>query len=138
MRDKAFIDTNVWLYLYSVDEDDKRKCALDAIGKYDCYTSTQALNEFSNVCTRKWKLPVADIEKAIDEICDACSVATVDEKIIKRALAIHKRYGYSYFDCLMLASALSAECKYFLSEDMANRQIIEGQLTILNIFASQS
>ena len=135
MNDKAFVDTNVFLYLYSADEKDKRQCAIAAIDKYNCCTSTQALNEFSNVCTRKWKLPTADIQKAIDEICSACSVTVVSVDVIGQALALHERYGYSYYDCLMLASALSAGCRYLLSEDMADTQVIEDKLTILNIFA---
>ena len=53
MKDKAFIDTNVLVYLYSEDEAEKQALAYDAIEKYDCITSTQVLNEFSNVCIKK-------------------------------------------------------------------------------------
>jgi predicted nucleic acid-binding protein len=35
----------------------------------------------------------------------------------------------------MLASALASQCKYLLSEDMKNGQIIEKSLTIINPFA---
>lgn len=137
MSDRAFIDTNVLLYLYSEDEKSKQQCALSAIGNYDCHTSTQALNEFSNICTRKWHLPAPDIGKAIDEICAVCSVSVVSLEIVKQALTLHDKYRYSYYDCLMLASALSNDCKYLLSEDMSDGQVIEKQLTILNILAEQ-
>jgi predicted nucleic acid-binding protein len=33
----------------------------------------------------------------------------------------------------MIASALEQDCKYLLSEDMQDGQIIEGKLTIKNI-----
>ena len=59
--DKAFIDTNVFAYLCSVDEPGKKQSALTAINNYTCVTSTQALNEFCNVCMRKWRLAISDI-----------------------------------------------------------------------------
>jgi predicted nucleic acid-binding protein len=38
----------------------------------------------------------------------------------------------------MIASALEAGCQYLLSEDMTDGQIIEGNLTIKNIFANEN
>jgi predicted nucleic acid-binding protein len=35
----------------------------------------------------------------------------------------------------MVASALESGCEYLLSEDMADGQVIEGELTIRNIFS---
>jgi predicted nucleic acid-binding protein len=47
MRGKVFLDTNVFVYTQSKGEQDKRDIALNAIEKYDCYTSTQVFNEIS-------------------------------------------------------------------------------------------
>jgi predicted nucleic acid-binding protein len=135
MRDKAFVDTNVFVYLYSIDEPEKLVRAYMAIEKFDCITSTQALNEFCNVCIKKLHTPIDVICRSIDEISDACLVSKIDEAIIKKALVLHQDYGYSYYDCLMLSSALVYDCKYLLSEDLKDGQIIENSLTIVNIFA---
>jgi predicted nucleic acid-binding protein len=35
----------------------------------------------------------------------------------------------------MVASALENECAYLLSEDMTDGQVIEGTLTVRNIFS---
>ncbi|MDR3275689.1 MAG: hypothetical protein LBT11_00535, partial [Treponema sp.] len=51
------------------------------------------------------------------------------------ALHLMKRYNYSYYDCLMLASALKHGCAHIFTEDMSDGQIIEGTLQIVNIFA---
>jgi len=134
MSDKAFIDTNVFVYLYSEDEVQKQKRAEDAIEKYECITSTQVLNEFSNVCLKKLRIPIDIISCSIDEITDACTITLVDTKLIKSALYLQKKYGYSYYDSLVIASALSQNCKYLLTEDLSNRQLIENSLFILNIF----
>jgi predicted nucleic acid-binding protein len=50
------------------------------------------------------------------------------------ALVYHEKYKFSYYDCLMIASALKTECQCLLSEDMADGQLIEGRLIIKNIF----
>ena len=78
--------------------------------------------------------PVEVISKSIDEIVAACFVTSVDKAIVKKALALHGNYGYSYYDCLVLASALSYNCKYLLTEDLKDQQVIENNLTITNIF----
>ena len=53
MNEKAFIDTNIFIYLYSEDEVKKQHISQKAVDKYDCIISTQVLNEFSNVCIGK-------------------------------------------------------------------------------------
>jgi predicted nucleic acid-binding protein len=134
MNDKAFIDTNIFIYLYSEDEIQKQSISQKAVNKFDCIISTQVLNEFSNVCIGKLNLSADEVESAINEITEQCTVLSVEKHNVRQALQIHKRYGYGYFDCLMLVSALNSDCKYFLTEDMADGQIIDNRLTIVNIF----
>jgi predicted nucleic acid-binding protein len=43
-----------------------------------------------------------------------------------------------YFDCLMLVSALNSDCKYFMTEDMADGQVIDKRLTIVNIYSEKN
>ena len=54
---KAFIDTNVFVYLYSGNDDDSknRNTAYNALSSYDCKISTQVLNEFCNICYQEVK-----------------------------------------------------------------------------------
>jgi predicted nucleic acid-binding protein len=134
MKDKAFVDTNILVYLYSEDEEKKRAVAYDAIERYDCITSTQALTEFSNVCIKKLHIRAGIISKSIDEITAACTVIPVEQETIKKALELHRKYGYSYYDCLIIASALICNCTLLLTEDLKNHQVIENSLTINNIF----
>jgi predicted nucleic acid-binding protein len=134
---KAFLDTNLFVYLYSPTDHVKRSCVIKVLNQYDCFVSTQVLNEFCNVCLRKLKLPIADIEKAVHEILDACGLVLVDEETVSSALRHHKAYGYSYYDCLMLASALESSCERLFSEDMADGQQIENTLLIKNPFCEE-
>ncbi|GHV91066.1 twitching motility protein PilT [Spirochaetia bacterium] len=130
---KAFVDTNVIGYLYSKTDLDKKKMALDAINFYDCIISTQVLNEFCNISIKKFHRSVPEILKAINEIYSACAVILLEPETIKHAMEIHKRYQYSYYDSLIVASALEQDCDYLLSEDMNDGQVI-GKMAIKNIF----
>jgi predicted nucleic acid-binding protein len=38
----------------------------------------------------------------------------------------------------MIVSALNANCDYLLTEDLADGQIIENKLTIINIFSKEN
>jgi predicted nucleic acid-binding protein len=131
---RAFLDTNILVYLYSNTEIDKRNCALSVVDMYDRIISTQVLNEFCNVCIRKLKFPIPSISITLQTICQKFSVAKIDNFSISMALHIHEKYGYAYYDSLIIASALEGNCQYLLSEDMADGQVIEGRLTIRNIF----
>ena len=132
---RAFVDTNVIVYLYSQADELKRNRAHSVMKLYDCQISTQVLNEFSHVCTKKWRFTKEKTQNLIKQICLYCDVAYIYEDTIGKALAIHEKYRYSYYDSLIIASALEHDCQYLLTEDMADGQVIEGQLTIQNIFA---
>ena len=50
----------------------------------------------------------------IDLVCG--EVLSIHRNTINKALALKDRYGYSYYDCLMLASALDAIVKLFIQK----------------------
>jgi predicted nucleic acid-binding protein len=134
MSDKVFLDTNVLIYLYSEDEHEKADLALNCAQEPNVWISTQVLNEVSNVLRRKQKLAYSDVLKVIQELQNNFQIATVTSRTIEQALLLGERYGYSYFDCLMLASSLEQSCLILYSEDMQHGQIIEGSMRIVNPF----
>ena len=138
MNIRAFIDTNIFIYLYSEDEFEKQYISQIAVDKYNCIISTQVLNEFCNVCIKKLKKTTDEIQLAIEEIIGQCTVNSIEKENIKQALEIHKKYGYGYFDCLMIVSALNSNCKFLLTEDMADGQIINDTLTIINLYTQEN
>ena len=115
---KAFIDTNLFVYLYSDQEPDKRQAVIAAMNQYDRFVSTQVLNEFCNVCIRKLNLQVSAVKQAVEEICVVCEVLAVDESTVLSALDVLEKYKYSYYDSLIIASALKGGCEYLLTEDL--------------------
>jgi len=134
MNDNVFLDTNIFVYLYSEDEPEKQSVALNILEQSTCVTSTQVLNEFCSVCLRKLKMPGNEVQQSIEEIRDNCELCYIDMEVIQKALNLNSKYGYSYYDCLILASAFLNGCECVYSEDMQHNQLIEGKLKIVNPF----
>ena len=134
MSGKIFLDSNIFFYIYSNTEPAKSDICRNVLNENDCCTSTQALSELSNVCIKKWNIDRNRIEKAIDEICSVCEIKLINDSTIKRGLYLNEKYKYSYYDSLMLASALENGCQKIFTEDMHGGHIIENTLTIVNIF----
>jgi predicted nucleic acid-binding protein len=136
MSGRAFFDTNIFIYLYAEKEREKQTVCKDVINKADeCITSTQILNEISNVLIKKWQMPVdtvKTIHRDIIQISD--EVVYIKEDTIDKAVDLHFKYGFSYYDCLMLSSALESNCQTIFTEDMSDGQVIENTLTIVNPF----
>ena len=135
MSDKAFLDTNLIVYLYSETEINKRDIAYKCLNSNDCIISTQILNEASNVWTKKYKLRAETVKKYlknVEKVCDELII--IQNKTIYKALDLNALYGFSYYDCLMLASALESGCDIIFTEDMNDGQEIDGKLKIVNPF----
>ena len=129
---KTFWDTNIFVYMYSNDQEEKRQASLSLLEKHTLFTSTQALNELCNVFTKKYNLKTSNIREFIRGITSSFHIEIIMEKTIEEGLRIKGKYGYSYYDSLMLAAALQCNCNIFFTEDMNDGQIIDGKLKIVN------
>ena len=67
MKDNVFIDTNILLYLYSSSEHDKKEIIKNIINSNEIIISLQVVNEFCNVCFKKFKYSVEIIEISIKD-----------------------------------------------------------------------
>ncbi len=135
MQDKVFIDTNLWIYLHTADSSKKRTVELLLEKKFEhVVISTQVLNECFNTLTRKHIASASDAQNIIANIADSYWVLPLTKDITCAAIKIFMDYKLSFYDSLIVAAALSADCKILYSEDMQHNQIIESRLTIINPF----
>ncbi len=134
MSDKVFLDTNIWVYLYS--EDAKSLIAEQLIHQHfgNIVLSTQVLGECFTVLTRKKLKTSRESEAIIHDMISACGVTAIQKDSVFKAIAIHLRYQYSYYDSLIIASALENKCSVLYSEDMSHAQLIEDKVKIVNPF----
>lgn len=134
MSAKVFLDTNVIIYGYSQDEPEKQKAACECAQAQESWISTQVFNETINILKRKFSLDYHQITAVVDELSQQHQLAIVSLDTIRKALDIAQRYQYSYFDSLMIASALEVGCDHLYSEDLQDGQKIDNILTISNPF----
>jgi predicted nucleic acid-binding protein len=76
----------------------------------------------------------AAVASVVSEFFTVFLVEIIDQKIIQKAIALVDKYRYSYFDCLILSSALVSDCSILYSEDMYHLHTIENSLKIINPF----
>jgi len=131
---KVFIDTNVLIYAYSEDEPNKSKLANKIIFSNESVISIQVINELSNILYKKFNLTAPLILKLINELEENLEIVDFNINTIKSAHNIKESYRYSYYDSLIIATALENNCLILYSEDMQHNQTIENQLKIINPF----
>jgi predicted nucleic acid-binding protein len=134
-NDKVFIDSNILIYSYSDLFPDKQAKARKLINSYDdVFISTQVLNEFVSAFVKKLKAEWPDIMNSLDEITENYSVFINTSDTVKEACKIAQKYQFSFYDSLILSSALESGCNILYSEDMQHGQLIENRLKVVNPF----
>jgi len=133
-KKKAFVDSNIFLYLYSEDEKTKQDIAEKIITTGQPIVSTQVINEISNVLHKKFHKSFSTIQQILEELLPYITVKPVDLSTIQNAFTLADKYKYAYFDSLILSSALEQHCEVLYSEDMRDQQIIEKKIKIINPF----
>jgi predicted nucleic acid-binding protein len=131
---RTFVDTNILIYAFTTDESMKRELAVDVLENCVPVLSIQVLKEFTNVLVRKTEMEATDIGNLIREIMGVSEIAIEKTELIHSALKICDKYGYSFYDSYIIATAIDSKCQILLSEDMQNGQIIENRLTVKNPF----
>ncbi len=134
MKDNCFIDTNILVYCYTDDEPIKLQKALNIANSKNSFISTQVLTELSNTLKKKYNLDWQTVENVVSEVSSDFNVYVNKPVTIERACKIADKYQYSFYDSLIIAAALSSNCKKLYSEDMQDGQIIENSLSIVNPF----
>ncbi len=131
---KCFIDTNILIYAYSSTELDKKKTALSLLEREYLCLSTQVINEFLWVMNKKFQIDWNLLRMIMHNLFAIYQVGLISEMTIGKALDLTSRLHFSYWDSLMLSSALEASCSVLFTEDLKHGQIIENQITVLNPF----
>ena len=135
MNARVFVDTNIFVYAHVSDDTNKHKMAYELLRrnliKTPVIISTQILSEFYSAMI-KYKRADDEIRAFITEIIKCVNVMSVSLPTIELCIKLKMKYNYSYWDSLVLSSALENGCEVLYSEDMQHGQIIENFVTIHN------
>ncbi len=142
MKSDCFIDTNIWVYalLEAKSDAGKQQVALTLLRNLppsvSIHVSAQVINEFHWTLARKYRLADAVVyDKAINGIVAvASSVLPLELATYLAAFGIRERYTFSFWDSLIVASALQAGCTTLYTEDMNHGMTVDKKLHIVNPF----
>lgn len=138
MSATVFVDTNVLVYVRDrTDEGKQRRAAEWMAALWDARLgrlSVQVLQEYYVTLTKKLE-PARTVEEAREDVIalSAWRPATIDLGTIERAWDLQDRFGFSWWDSLIAAAALGTGCRYILSEDFQDGQVVDG-MTIMSPF----
>jgi predicted nucleic acid-binding protein len=140
MSDKYFLDTNLFVHCFDRENKFKRSRAetlvAGALVDHFGIISSQVVQEFLNVSTRKFSVPLTPaqastyLETVLAPLCEIFP----SMELYKNAMSVHEETQYSFYDSLIVAAALEANCEIIYSEDLHSGHHFRG-LTIVNPFA---
>ena len=139
--DRVFLDTNIIIYAYDATAGMKheiaKKTVIDLWNSGLGIISTQVLQEFFVASTKKLPKPLdKKLAKEIIQDLLKWEVMINDGESILAAIEIHLRYNYSFWDSMIIESAIKSGALLLLSEDLSDGQIING-VTIKNPFKTK-
>ncbi len=132
---RAFCDTNVLIYAYSVSEPLKAETANSVLFAQPTTISTQVVNEFVNTCLKKLQLHDEVVKQAVLELISNFQVTNFTTNTQLKAIDLKTRYKLQYYDSLIVATALENDCDILYSEDMQHGLVVDNRLKIINPFA---
>jgi predicted nucleic acid-binding protein len=135
MTDRIFLDTNILIYA-ATDDPQRSKAAREILlnSESELHISTQVLNEFIAATQRKNLLKPLEIAQAVDDFIASFQVHLVTDATIRSALQIQSKNLISYWDALIIASALEAECSVIMTEDLRSGLRVDGEIRINSPF----
>lgn len=131
-----FVDTNILIYAHDGGAGTKHEKSVDLVERLledgSGVLSIQVLTEFYAAATRKLNMKPEEAEEVLRDL-ESWTLHRPSFADVLQASRIHRRYKVSWWDALILNSAIELGCTVLWSEDMADGQKY-GTLTVRNPF----
>ena len=136
MNGREFVDTNVLIYAFDRTAGKKRETAVALLARLwsdriGCL-SLQVLQEFYVTATKKLKMAPAEAYAQIDRF-GKWTVHRPEVNDVLMAIQLHREKKVSFWDAMILRSAMSSGCDLVWSEDLSDGQRWDG-VTVRNPF----
>jgi predicted nucleic acid-binding protein len=141
MSGKFFLDTNIFVYSFDGTSSKKAQRAgqliRQAIQTRNGIVSFQVVQEFFNVALRRFAEPMthADAEQYLSTTFRPILAVHSSQALYGEALRIAAKFKSSWYDSLVIASAIEGQCEVLYTEDLQHGQQM-GNLRISNPFLS--
>jgi predicted nucleic acid-binding protein len=139
MKDRFFLDTNIFAYSFDTGATSKLRRAqqliLQGITTRKGVVSYQVVQEFFNLALRKFAQPMtaAEAEQYLHTVFRPLLAVQSSQALFSQAFRLKERHQLSWYDSLIVIAALESQCTVLYSEDMQHGQRF-GELQIKNPF----
>lgn len=134
----VFFDTNVIVYSDDDSQPAKQKRAIELIResaiKQHGAISTQVLQEYFVVVTRKLSVDAAVAQRKVENLVSTLAISRITEQDVIKAIQLHRLNRISYWDALVVIAAMNVKAAVLYSEDMQSSRMFGGTLKIVNPF----
>ncbi|HTD56694.1 MAG TPA: PIN domain-containing protein [Silvibacterium sp.] len=140
MSVRYFLDSNVLIYSFDRTNPTKARRAeelvTEALAQNNGVISYQVVQEFFNFAFRRAPSPMKtpDAERFLDSVLRPLLSIHSSPSLFAEALHLHGRYQLAWYDSLIVAAAIQANCDVLYSEDLQNGQRF-GQTMVKNPFS---
>lgn len=130
-----FVDTNIWIYAFTdIKDEAKSDIARQIISNKRIALSIQVINEVSKNLLKTGKFDEREIEEFIEAVYEDYIIVEFSKDILVKASKLRFRYNFSFWDSMIVSSALHLNADVLYSEDMQNNMLVDSNLRIINPF----
>jgi predicted nucleic acid-binding protein len=133
---RVFFDTNILLYLFDRSSEEKRRITVELFNKHhqsgSLQLSLQVVHEFAANLLKKFRMPQSTVADLVRDLL-ALDVAALRGEDTLTALQFMDNFRVSFWDALILATAIREGCKILYSEDFQDGRAY-GPLKVINPF----
>lgn len=132
MSRRFFLDTNIFVYAFdaALPEKARRSAHLirHAVESGEGVVSYQVVQEFLNVAVRRFAQPMstAEAEQYLTTVLRPLLAVESSPALFVEALRVAGKYRLAWYDSIIVAGAIMAECETLYSEDFPHGQHIES------------
>ncbi|MGC1463336.1 MAG: PIN domain-containing protein [Terracidiphilus sp.] len=139
MSDRFFLDTNIFVYSFDQSAPVKAQIAArllrEALTTQKGVINYQVVQEFFNVALRRFSQPMSamDAEQYLRMVFQPLLAVHSSQALYVEALHLQAQSRLSWYDSLIVSSAIQAHCDLLYTEDLQHGQRFGG-LRVMNPF----
>lgn len=139
MSDRFFLDTNVFAYMFDeVAREKQRRSGVlvrHALASNEGVVSFQVVQEFLSLAFRRFdpRMSSTEAEQFLAMTLGPLLAVQSSHMLYWEALHLSRRYALSWYDSLIVAAAIEADCRILYTEDLQHGQKFD-KLRVQNPF----
>ena len=130
MSVEHFLDSNILVYMLDDTNDLKRRRAEQLVqSSIEAGTgciSYQVVQETLNVATQKLGFSAEDARVLLGSVLESLWTVQPSIELFDQGLELRAKYGFSFYDSMIVAAAVQSGCARLYSEDLQHGQRIQS------------